>query len=186
MVSFLTIKAVQSGFFADSHIHYLYSLFTLFEYIFFASFFWLSIQNSSFKKKIIYISIAFVIFLIIFPLTVKIKRVDSIPIGVETIVILIFSFYFLYELLNKPTSQFIYSNYRFWIVTGMCLYLAGSFFFYILSEQLNKEDLKEYRFLSYLFYILKNIFFGIGLILFSRTNTEKSTINKTIPYLDIN
>ncbi|MDQ3277122.1 MAG: hypothetical protein M3Q06_02275, partial [Bacteroidota bacterium] len=94
--------------------------------------------------------------------------IDSIQIGVETIIILIFSYYYLYERMNDTTTLYVYSTFSFWIVIGMVLYLAGSFFIYIFADSLPKADVDKYWIVTNVLSILKNIFFAIAIIVNSK------------------
>jgi len=129
-------------------------------------------------------SIFFYIFFIVYTATVKVNQLDSVSIGIETIIVLIFSFYLFYELLNEPKVIFINNDYRFWIILGMVIYLAGTFFIYIYANTVTIRELVKFLFLTYVFYIIKDIFFVIGIIVHSKKqlNTAKSN---TIPFLDM-
>jgi hypothetical protein len=153
---------------------FLYSSFTFFEYSLFASIFYLVIKKNSFKKFIIAASILFSIFIISYNLYVKIKFLDSIPIGVEAILILIFSFYYLYEQMQDAENLFVYSRYLFWIVLGMMLYLAGSFFIYIYTSQLPPSQIAHYWIFTNIFSILKNVFFSLGIIVYKSQATKQN------------
>jgi hypothetical protein len=131
------------------------------------------------------LGLLFIAFLLYFNLSTDFTRIDSIPIGIESIIIISFAFYFLYEKIKTPTAVFITSDYKFWIILGMIIYLAGSFFIYIYGEQLNKEEWKKLKHLPLLFYIIRALFYSIGLIVFSKAPVEtKKLKEKTIPYLD--
>ena len=163
---------------------FLYSTFTFIEYLLFASLLYLSISNKVFKKIIIAISILFFSFLIIYDTIAKVRGIDSIPIGVEAILILVFSFYYLYEQLQDTNTLFIYSLYSFWIVLAMMLYLAGSFFIYIYASQLPPEQVAKYWIFTNIFSILKNILFTVAIILNANSNVKKSTSNHKLYQLN--
>lgn len=167
--------------------HYFVSFTTLAEYTLLIWFIWLNIKNPTIKKLALFISVMFIIFIIIYSATVPIKTIDNVPIGVETILILSFSFYFLYEKMNDPNIVLIYNDYRFWIVLGMIIYLAGSFFIYIFSDQLQRKDFEKYLMLPYVFYTMKNILFAVGIFLHARQipKTNNSPLKKTVPFLDV-
>jgi hypothetical protein len=154
---------------------FLYSSYTFFEYLFFAYFFLQVIKNPRFKKIISIVSIIFSVFLILYAYLGKVKGIDSLPIGIETILILVFSFYFLFEQLNDTTNLFIYSKYTFWIILGMLLYLAGSFFIYIYASQLNQEEILKYWIFTNIFSIIKNILFVIALAVHANQSQTKNT-----------
>jgi hypothetical protein len=70
--------------------------------------------------------------------------------------------------MNNVDDQFIYNKFPFWVITGMLIYLAGSFFIYVFAAQVDKAILEEYWFLTNAFYFLKNILIGFGLIVMTR------------------
>jgi len=155
-------------------IKFLFSLFTFVEYLLFAVFLYAEIKASSFKRTIIIASAFFALFLLFYYSTVNERSIDSIPIGVETILILIFCFYYLYEQLNGMQSMFIHKKYAFWVVFGIMIYLAGSVFIYVFANQVDRETLNSFWFLTNVFYIIKNILFAVGLF----TYLKQSKINK--------
>ena len=73
----------------------------------------------------------------------------------------------------------------FWIVIGIMIYLGGSFFFNILANHLNNEQIIDYWYWSYIADIIKNILFAIGLFVFTRQPKQKGMIKSSIPYLDM-
>ena len=156
---------------------FLYSSFTFFEYFLFASAIYLTIRNKAFRRFIIGTSISFFVFIVIYNLYVKVIGIDSIPIGIEAIFILIFSFYYLYEQMKDPENLFVYSRFSFWVVLGMMLYLAGSFFIYIYASRLDASEVGKYWIFTNIFSILKNIFFTIAILL----NANEKTNNNNKP-----
>ena len=161
------------------------TVFTFLEYSFFTFIIWLNIINKVAKKIIIATSILFVAFQISYFFLSEHKKLDSIPIGVETILIFVYIFFFLFEQFKKQKSQYINNNYCFWLAVGMMIYLAGSFFFYILANLLETEQIDSYWKFSYLADIAKNILFTIGTFFFFKQPNENKTNKKTIPYLDL-
>jgi hypothetical protein len=153
-------------------------LFTTIEYIIFALIFSLIIENKLFKKIILVLSILFLVFTIINIPFGRNKSFDSLSIGIETIFIMIYAFYYLYEQMNNLTDSFIYNRYHFWVAIGILIYLGGSFFIYIFADKVDSHILDDYWFLTYVFYIIKNIFFAIGISnLISVKKKENKKIN---------
>lgn len=161
------------------------TVFTFLEYSFFTFIIWYNIINKGAKKIIILTSSLFVAFQILYFFLFERKRLDSIPIGVETILIFVYIFFFLFEQFKKQKSQYINNNYCFWLAVGMMIYLGGSFFFYILANHLENEQIDNYWFLSYIADIAKNILFTIATFFFFKHLNENKTNKKTIPYLDL-
>ncbi len=163
-----------------------YQSFTFFEYLFFTGVFWFAIKNVNIRKVIIIISIAFSIFQIVYFFTGKFKRIDSLPIGIETILILIYIFYFFYEQIKEPKGKHLSENYCFWFAIGILIYLSGSFFINILANVMEKHEIIKYWYLTYIADIIKNIFIAIGLFVMARHTPNPEKIKKSLPYLDMN
>jgi hypothetical protein len=185
LIAILLFQA--SIYFSQGWTKYIIGFTTISEYGLFALFIWLNIRSQIARKIILFTSILFILFIIGYFIWVPIKVIDTIPIGIETILILIFSFYFLYERMNEPSTLLVYNDFRFWVVLGMVLYLASSFFILILSDQMLRKEFDHYQILTFIFYTLKNLFFTIGI--FVHAKEEPKQVNHTkneIPYLDIN
>jgi hypothetical protein len=176
----LTSKYVGLGFTLRL---YIWSTFTFVEYLIFTLIIWQSIKNLSIKRMIIYASAAFIVFTTIYNIATNFRRIDSIPIGVETILILVFSFYFLYEQMNDTSSLFIYSKYQFWIIIGFMIYLAGSFFVFILANFMGAGLLQQYWIMTNAIYAIMIVLFAISFFVYDKGN--KTNIHKNLrPYLN--
>lgn len=162
-----------------------YSGYTLIEYLSFAFIFWIIIKNKNFRKFILFLSFLFIVFQIIYYSTVNFKRLDSVPVGLETIIVFIYIIYFLFEEFKNTKNSSLYDNYLFWICIAIMFYLAGSFFFYILANHMDKTEIANYWYLSFNADIIKNILLAISIIIFGKKFNIKNQGPKTIPYLDI-
>ncbi len=164
--------------------YYLFGFYTIFEYSVFAYFIFFSIYSPFFKKLIKAFSVFFAVFIFFYYVFGSVQSIDSIPIGIETILILIYSFYYFYEQMNDfTTTTFIYNKPAFWIIVGLMLYLGGSFFIYIFANQVESQVLDPYWFLTYLFYIIKNILFFIGIMFYAKQSKNPHPA-KLRPYLN--
>ena len=145
----------------------IYNSFTFIEYSLFSLFILLQIKSKTFRKVILLLSVTFGLFLLFYHLVIidQPKGVDSTPIGIETILVLLYSFYFFYEQMNDMTGDLVYDKYSFWVITGIMIYLAGSLFIYIFANY-DKTVMHQYWFLTLVFYTIKNILFAIAIILF--------------------
>jgi len=143
----------------------------------FVTFLYTQIGSRRTRRVVFFIGVFFTIFNLLFPyLGRDYKNIDSIQIGIETIIVLIFSFYFLYEKMNDPSTLFIYNTFPFWIVLGMVIYLSGSFFIYIFADSISKQEVHKYWFVTNILSVLKNIFFSIGLMVNSKPPKDKMII----------
>jgi hypothetical protein len=162
----------------------LYACFTFFEYVLFSFYLFLHIKNRGFKRFIIATSIPFCLFIVIYYLTVHYIVIDSVAIGIETILILIFSFYYLYTEMNDTSTLFIYNKPAFWIILGMVLPLAGSFFIFIAADFLPRKEVEKYWSVTNVLTICKYIFFSIAILVHSRPNKEDLNYNVELSSLN--
>ncbi|MBD0331847.1 MAG: hypothetical protein ICV66_04270 [Chitinophagaceae bacterium] len=165
-----------------SYDYLLFSFYTLIEYLLFSYFLWLNISNFVFRRVVVLLSLLFCVFVVVYTFSTE-NSIDAIPIGVETILILIYSFYYLFEQMNNVKTLYIYDKYQFWFVAGFMIYLSGSFFIYIFTNDASKEVLDKFWFLTYVFYIIKNLLFGIGITILLR-QLRKPQVNNLQPYLN--
>lgn len=165
-----------------SYTKLFYYLYTTFEYSFFSVVLLINIRNRIIKKIILIASLLFYLFQIIYYLNFDLLSLDTIPIGVESILIFIYIFLYFYEHFKTFDSQTINKNYFFWIITGIIFYLASSFFFYILANNLSETQQEKYWYISYIFDIIKNILFAIAVIVYAKKNIAKP--EQKLPDLD--
>jgi hypothetical protein len=139
---------------------YIWSTFTLVEYSVFTFILWKGIESVFFRRLILVTSSLFFVFIIIFNIVTNFKNYDSVPMGIETILIFIYAVYYLYEQMNDVSTVFIYSKYKFWVVIGFLIYLAGSFFIFIFASGIKNASLLNQ------FWSFTNVFFAIMNVLF--------------------
>lgn len=162
-----------------------YTLYTFLEYVLFTAIMYSKVKSIAFRRLIIAASIGFVAFQVIHFTTMRIAVLDSIPIGIETILIFIYIIFYFYEQFKVPSGNFIYHNYVFWIAFGIMIYLGGSFFFNIMADYMYSR-ISPYWDLTYIGDIVKNALFLYGLILFKMNYKGNSNNKKTsVPYLDM-
>jgi hypothetical protein len=169
---------ITSLYLPDSKIVIIYAIFTIAEYLLLASIFYLLIHNILFKKIIKFSCFGFLFFSVIYPLVVHYNVLDTLPIGIETLLILSFSFYFLYEQMDEQSQILIYQRYSFWIVAAIMLYLGGSFFIYIFANQVDEQTRHLYWVFQNAFTVLKNILFFISIFCFKKEIKSLSIRNK--------
>lgn len=159
-----------------------YFIYTLFEYIAFTSLLYFIIRNNKFKKLILICSILFIGFMIVNYLVTSYKRMDSVPIGVSTILLFIYIFYYLFNSLKEIENKSLYKGPELWFVTAMLIYLGSTFFFFILANSLDSQFMIDYWHFSFLGDIVKNILFAIGLVLYVKTSERVKKENSTVDH----
>ena len=163
------------------------SVYTIFEYISFASILFFAITNKKYRSIIIALSIGFSTFQVFYFMTTKIGRLDSIPVGIETILIFFYIFLLLYEQFKNPEVTSVLNTYSFWLALGMLLYLGGCFFFNIMINYISEKEIDSYLFLTYIPEVLKNLFFSVAIYLYTKIAhklNHKRTKSDSVPYLD--
>jgi len=148
--------------------------YTSIEYLFFSFLFFNAIKSRLFRKVILMLSVAFLVFQVVFYFQVKDDqfRLDTIPIGVETILLFIYTFFFFYDSM-KVTSHFnLYNSFAFWIAVGILLYLGVSFFLYILANDMNQEEIDLYWPVTYVAEMIKNLVFCVAIFMYRPKNND--------------
>jgi hypothetical protein len=139
------------------------SISAIIEFIFFAVFFYLCIQNKKFKKVIVILSVADVLFKIVLLLVSK-SSFDFWAALTTTLLIVFYSIFFFYEQVNSPETLFIYQSHNFWIVVGCIIYLSGTLFLFLYTSDLPDKQKNALWSINIVFEIVKNIFFSIAFI----------------------
>jgi hypothetical protein len=160
-----------------------YPVFTLIETLLFAWALLSLIKSEVWKNRLKWIVLAVIIgfiayyfyfYIANYALYRKKLSLDSIPIGIETILILLFiAVYFREQISIVETNSFIYEKPHFWYILGILIYLAGSFFIYITASSLSVKEIQKYWVLTNLASIIKNILFAAALLLLATNSFKK-------------
>ena len=166
---------------------YYHAFYTFLEYLTFTAVFWANIQNKVFRKLIIVVSLLFLLFELYYVTNTSVQKLDSIPIGIETILIFIYIFFFFFDFSKNAKDMFIYNHYCFWISVGILLYLGGSFFYYILANNLDNKEIATFGNLTYVAELIKNGLFCVAIFIYRKFPTNNLHNHpKKIPNLDMN
>lgn len=109
-------------------------------------------------------------------------KLDSLTNGIETLSIIILSILFFYEQLTKPQNLFVYSTAAFWIVAGLLVYKAGTFFLFLYFntlEQSQKKDFGNYYIINSAFLIVRSLLFTIAFLTKKPLNNKKHNLKTT-------
>ena len=139
---------------------YILPAFTIVEFSFLSYFFYLIFSKPKIKSGIKIVWLSFTAFACIdYFIINRLESLDSFTIGIESILIIVFSIYYLFTNLKDSVNFSIYSTFDFWIVITLLIYFAGTFFIYLLveSNKGNMEFRKIYVILNSSFNIIKNV-----------------------------
>jgi uncharacterized membrane protein YgdD (TMEM256/DUF423 family) len=162
MLTDLVLNKLSLKFF-DSEI-YSYRLFTIVEFSVLSFYLLKELVSDKFRLFIKISSIVFGAFVLFDLLTGTLNEFDSIPTGVESILILCSSLLVLYEKIIKNED---YNVSSIWISVGIVLFFSGTFFLFILSESnFNDSAFSEtYSYILASFKIISYVLFSIGILL---------------------
>ena len=169
----------------ESYTQVYQTSYTFCEYLFFTYLLFRNITIKSFRIIILLFSIFFIGFLLYSHLTKSYGLVDSIPVGIETILIFVFISFFFYQNFKSTNDEYIYTQSCFWLSVGILIYLGGTFFFNILVNHIDLSQVVKYWFLTYIADIIKNLLFCISIIVYVRTPHKEKSLHKSVPYLDL-
>jgi len=150
------------------NIFIFFALYTVVEFSFFCLFYYYALPSALIKKAILPIWCLF--FLLAFGdffLVNKMNAFDSIAIGVESIFVILLCIYYLVVQLKRTNNLSVYSTSNFWIIITFLIYLSGTFFLYIMTENMiNDERFRvQYIIINSLFNILKNILLSVAMLM---------------------
>jgi hypothetical protein len=166
--SFTNDNLILSRFNKGLEISTLLYSFTIVEYLVFATYLWSILKNKTFKYILIAASAFFTIYCLTYLIQNTFIKFDSIQTSIEAIVIITFCIIYLFEEMNQPQVTFIYSSYHFWIVIGILIYLAGTFFFFVYASNLSNAELDSFSIINHISNILKNILFSIAFVIYAK------------------
>jgi hypothetical protein len=158
--------------------------YTYIEYLFFTVLIASNIRNRRVIYFIVVASALFLVFQVISYQHSNLLRLDTMSIGIETILLFIYIILIFSEYLKHSKSTYIYSAPFFWLALGILIYLGGTFFFNILANHMSNRELVQYLKLTYVLEMIKTILFLVALRIYSVRYKSSSNHNSTIPYLD--
>ena len=145
-----------------------FAFFTVAEFSFFCLFYFYVLPNPNHKKFIFPIWLCFVVFsLIDFFFMNRMEGFDSFTSGLQTIFIIGLCIYYLVIQIKGKTDLYIYSTSNFWIIITFLISLSGTFFLYILAENMikNQKFVDLYNIINSFFNLLKNVLLSIAMMM---------------------
>jgi hypothetical protein len=162
---------------------FLFSTFTIIEYVLFSVFVYLNYKSIRIKQSIIIGSVIFLAFvaysLFSFKTTTyQFDQFDSLPASVEAILVILYCVLFFYEQLRSPEISFVYSSKKFWVIVAFLIYLSATLFLFISTAYLSEAERKEYWPILLIANIIKNLLIATAFTL--SINKSRQALNHTI------
>lgn len=165
----------------------LLSTFTIIEYSFFCYFIYLILPKTQIKKLLPVAWVSFLFFALVdFFYVNKMEGFDSFASGIESIIILIFCIFYLYLQIKNANDLMIYSTFNFWVIISFLIYFAGTFFLYIMTENMVADVAfqKFYLIINIAFNILKNLLLCIAMTMKMNNTNDPRKLSSPVPNLD--
>jgi hypothetical protein len=165
----------------------LFAFYTITEYSLFCYFFYLVLPTNKIKKIVPYVWFGFLLFAFIDIYFVnEMGGFDSFAIGIESIIIIVFCIIYLYLQIKNANDLLIYSTFNFWVIISFLIYFAGTFFLYIMTENMiaNVAFQKLYFIINISFNILKNLLLSVAMTMKINKTNDPAIRSSTIPDLD--
>jgi len=145
-----------------------FNVFDIVEYCLLSWFAYILIRSKRLRYIILGLSSVFLVIAIsrIFK-PVFSTQVDSLTNVLESILLIIYSIFYLFEQIRKPDHIFFYSIPEFWFIVAILLYFSGTFFINLYAQGKLESDESfqlQYSVINTAFDILKNLLFGVAMM----------------------
>ncbi len=160
----------------------LFNIFTIAEFSFISYYFLIILRNESKTKNIIKLFwIGFTIYAVLNIFLNKSSRaLDSIAMGIESLIIIILSTYYIFTQIKRVNHSSIFTDLHFWYTVTFLIYFSGTFFLNIMAESMRRNP--EYQMLYFGinigFNILKNVLLAVAMTM------KLKIIKSPLPDLD--
>lgn len=156
-----------------------YRLFTVVEFLIFICFIYINASNKKIKKFALLSVLVFFISLVIDLGKFNVYDFDSLPSGVESILIITLTIICIRE---KLMSEKMLTQIDIWVHFANLLYFSGLFFLFILSQKNihNSEFANIFSIATAVFNIIKNLIYSTGIIIYKNSNKYTPFANNLI------
>ena len=158
--------------FGKKNTFLLLSIFTVIEYIVFSIVLYLHLKKLTFRRIILLLFPFFIGFSIFQFFNAPTTNIDAFTITVEYILIISLCLLYFFEKISEPNATFMSSSYIFWILVGILIYSAGTFFFFMQSAKLSNAEWDKWININYVCTIIENLFFSLAIVM--RKEEEKN------------
>ena len=125
IISFITDSA-YTRLTARIPYFYIYSIFSIIEYTLYALFLFLSLKQKNFK---IIVQIGSLLFYVLAISNIfqnrKTDSFDSPSASLESILLIVYSIFFLFEQIKDPSIFYVYYLKKFWIIIAFLIYFSS-------------------------------------------------------------
>ena len=175
--------------FYDEVPYFNFDLFSIIEYILLTIYIRRIVRNKTFRTIILVSLLLFVPYFTYNLFGPYYKQYDSVSTSLESILLLIYAIFYLFEQITKPSHIFFYSIPEFWVIVAILLYFSGTFFLGLYAAgqlETNKVFYYEYQVISATFDILKSLLLGVAMVVKGNIKDKNIPIINLDEYLYLN
>jgi hypothetical protein len=162
IISFITDSA-YTRLTARIPYFYIYSIFSIIEYTLYALFLFLSLKQKNFK---IIVQIGSLLFYVLAISNIfqnrKTDSFDSPSASLESILLIVYSIFFLFEQIKDPSIFYVYYLKKFWIIIAFLIYFSSTLFLFLYATTFAKPEESTYWIINNIFDIIKNLLFLVS------------------------
>lgn len=156
-----------------------FNLFTIIEYILLTMYIRRIVRNKTFRTIILVTMVLFIPYATYNLVGRYSNEFDSLSSSLESILLLIYAIFYLFEQITKPSHIFFYAIPEFWVIVAILLYFSGTFFLDLYAQgQLDSNVVFKYQYqvINAAFNILKNLLLGVAMVV--KDNVEDNNFPK--------
>ncbi|MFT3702848.1 MAG: hypothetical protein QM802_10775 [Agriterribacter sp.] len=138
----------------------------LVEFVLLSFLFYKTTESKNLKKVVLFVTVLFGGYLLYSILTSKNDVFDSVSLGIRSLILLVYSIFFLFERIKDPNPLNLFSSPVFWVVVAIMIYSAGTFFPFIYANSYMRENNfdEQYAIIHDPVYIIKNLIFSFAML----------------------
>jgi hypothetical protein len=160
---------------------FIWNVYTIVQYILLVDFFYLIIKTRKVRIFIVIFSIFY--FLIFFYYSKSdIDQFNSLMSTIESVILLILSLYYLLNSLKLTVEPHNIFTPHFFIIMGVLLYIASTFFLFIIANQLSVNEMNKYWSINHYSNILTNLVFSFAFYLFRYQKKSSPAENNYVDF----
>ena len=145
--------------------NFIWNIYTIVQYILLVYFFYLIIKKRKVRIAILALSVFY--FLIFFYYSKSdIEEFNTLMSTIESVILLFLSLYYLLNSLRFTEESHNIFTPHFFIIMGVLLYVASTFFLFIIANQLSANEMTKYWSINHYSNILTNLVFSFAFYLF--------------------
>ncbi len=143
-----------------------FNLFTIVEYCLLTYFIYRLIRSKVLRTIILVMSVVYLVISIYDIIGPDFNSYDALSSSLETLFLILFSVFYLFEQISKPDHIFFYAIPEFWVIVAILIYFSGTFFLVNYAQSLlkNESTKVQYSLINTTFDLLKSLLLSVAMV----------------------